>query len=91
MTTLPILNLPASSTHHRCYLYAAAATGLAGTLVAITLNTAYAMPGRDDHPTAPASTVHTHGHYVGHGCFITPHTWNDALAGPMPICYTYVP
>ena len=49
------------------------------------------MPGRDDRRTVPGPTVHTHGHYVGHACFITPHTWNEALAGPLPRCYTYVP
>jgi len=24
-------------------------------------------------------------------CFITPHTWSVELAGPLPVCYTYVP
>lgn len=75
-----------SSINHRPAIFAAAATGLVGTLLAITLNSAYAVPVRDDRPT-----VHTHGHYVGHGCFITPHAWNEALAGPLPRCYTYVP
>ncbi len=80
-----------SSINHRRALYAAAATGLVGTLLAITLNSAYAMPGRDDRPTVPGPTVHTHGHYVAHACFITPLTWSEALAGPLPRCYTYVP
>lgn len=80
-----------SSINHRRALYAAAATGLVGTLLATTLNSAYAMPGRDDRPTASGRSDHTHGHYVGHACFITPHTWNEALAGPLPRCYTYVP
>ena len=84
-----------TSTNHRHATYAAAATGLVATLMAITLNSASAMPGRDDQPSVPGATVpthgHAHGHYVGHGCFITPHTWSDELAGPMPLCYTYVP
>ena len=42
-----------SSINHRRAPYAAAATGLVGTLLAITLNSAYAMPGRDDRPTGP--------------------------------------
>jgi hypothetical protein len=49
------------------------------------------MPGRSDPPAAPAPAVITHGHYVAHGCFITPHTWSVELAGPLPVCYTYVP
>ena len=95
MTTFSTVHRPTSSSHHRRALSAAAATGLVGTLLALTLTSAAAMPGRGDHPTSPAGVVHTHGrshgHYVAHGCFITPHTWNEALAGPMPICYTYVP
>lgn len=83
MTTSPIT--------HRRTRYAAAAIGLVGTLLAITLDSAHAMPGRDDHPAVPGRSVHGHGHYVGHGCFITPHTWSEALAGPLPRCYTYVP
>ena len=79
-----------SNTRRRA-LYAAAATGLVGTLVSISLNSASAMPGRGEAPPAPVPAVHTHGHYVAHGCFITPHSWNDELAGPMPVCYTYVP
>jgi hypothetical protein len=79
-----------SSITHRRASYAAAVTGLVGTLLALTLNNASAMPGRDDHPTVPADTAHTHGHYVEHSCFITPHTWNEALAGPLPRCYTWV-
>lgn len=81
-----------SSINHRRAPYAAAATGLVGTLFAVTaLNSAYAMPGPDDRPTVPGRTVQTHGHYVEHSCFIRPHTWNGALAGPLPRCYTYVP
>lgn len=80
-----------SSIFHRRASYAAAATGLVGTLLAITLNSAYAMPGRDDRQTVPGRMVHAHGHYVGHACFITPNTWNEALDGPLPRCYTYAP
>ncbi len=79
-----------SNTHRRA-LYAAAATGLVGTLVSVSLNSASAMPGRGDPPPAPVAAVHTRGHDVAHACFITPHTWDDELAGPMPVCYTYVP
>ncbi len=80
-----------SSITHRRSIYAAAATGLVGTLMAATLNSAYAMPDRDDHPSGPAITVHTHSHRIAHSCFITPHTWKEALAGPLPRCYTWVP
>lgn len=79
-----------SSINHRRAIYAAAATGLVGTLMATTLNTAYAMPDRDDQPTGPANT-HSRSHRIAHSCFITPHTWNEALAGPLPRCYTWVP
>ena len=95
MITLSLVHRRAPSTTHRRTGYAAATAGLVGTLLAVTLGSASAMPGRDDHPTLPAGTAHAdghpHGHYVGHGCFITPHTWSDALAGPMPVCYTRVP
>ena len=80
-----------SSINHRRAPYAAAATGLVGTLLAITLNSAYAMPGRDDRQTVHDRSVHADGRYVGHACFITPHTWNEALDGPLPRCYTSVP
>jgi hypothetical protein len=74
--------------HHP--LYAAAVTALVGTLLTIPLNGAYAMPGHDDQPTVSRS-VRSHGHYVGHACFIKPQTWNEALAGPLPGCYAYLP
>ena len=89
--TRTIVRRPTSSINHHRALSAAAAAGLVGTLLAMTLGSASAMPGRGDPPPAPVPSVRTHGHYVGHGCFNTPHTWSDALAGPMPICYTYVP
>ena len=82
---------PTSSINHHRTLSAAAAAGLLGTLLAVTLGSASAMPGRGDPPPAPVPTVHSHGHYVAHGCFITPHTWSDELAGPLPVCYTFVP
>jgi hypothetical protein len=83
---------PTSSINQHRVLSAGAAAGLVGTLLAITLGSASAMPGRGDPPPlTPVPAVHTHGHYVAHGCFITPHTWRDELAGPMPVCYTYVP
>ena len=49
------------------------------------------MPGRGDPPPAPVPLVHTHGHYVAHGCFMTPHNLNEAEAEELPVCYTYVP
>jgi hypothetical protein len=83
---------PTSSINHHRALSAAAVAGLVGALLAVTLGSASAMPGRGDPPPAPAVyTQDTHGHYVAHGCFITPNTWNDELDGPMPVCYTAVP
>ena len=91
MTRTTFHRSTSSINHHRA-LSAAAVAGLVGALLAVTLCSASAMPGRGDPPLAPAVyTQDTHGHYVAHGCFITPHTWNDELAGPMPVCYTYVP
>ena len=49
------------------------------------------MPGRDDRPAVPASRVQTDGHYVAHGCFITPHSLSEAVAEALPLCYTRVP
>ncbi len=79
------------SPNHRRTVHAAAATGLVGALMAATFTSAYAMPGRADQPTPPAPAARAHGHDVGHGCFLTPHTWSEALAGPLPRCHTYVP
>jgi len=78
-------------TNHVRALSAAAAAGLVGTLLAVTLGSASAMPGRGDPPPAPVPLVHTHGHYVAHGCFMTPHNLNEAEAEELPVCYTYVP
>ena len=53
--TRTIVHRPTSSiTHHRT-LSAAAAAGLVGTLLAVTLGSASAMPGRGDPP--PRSRV----------------------------------
>ena len=76
--------------HHRSP-FVAAAVAVLGTLLAGSLGSASAMPGRDDHPTVSSPSVDTRGHAVGHGCFNTPHTWSEALAGPLPRCFTYVP
>ena len=89
MTTLPILHRPASSTRRHRALYPGTATALVGTLLAITVSGAYAMPGRDDHPSI-TSRVQAHGHYVAHGCFITPHSLSEAVAEALPRCYTLV-
>ena len=70
-----------SINHIRPY---AAALGLVGILFTTAPTSAHAMPARDDGRTV-------RGHYVGHACFITPHTWNEALDGPLPRCSTYVP
>ena len=68
-----------STINHRHASYAATVTGLVGALLAVTLGSASAMPGRGDPPSAPAPAVHTqdgHGYNVAHGCSITPHTMN---------------
>ena len=92
MTTFSNVHRHTSSIRHRRLLSAAAATGLVGTLLAITLNSASAMPARGgDPPSVPIPAVHTGAHYVAHGCFITPHTLNDAITEALPICFTLVP
>ncbi len=90
--TRTIVRRPTSGiTHHRG-LSAAVAAGLVSTVLAVTLGSASAMPGRGDPPAAPVPAVHTqHGHYVAHGCSITPHTMNEAVLEELPVCYTYVP
>ena len=80
-----------SSINHRRTTHAAAVIGLVGTLLAITLNSAYAMPGHDHSPTGSDPAADSHAYDLGHSCFLTPNTWNEALAGPLPRCYTYVP
>ena len=90
MTTLQNLHRSASSIRHRRTLSAAAATGLVGTLMAITLGSASAMPARGDLPSA-VPAVHTGAHYLAHGCFITPHTLSDAVTEALPVCFTLVP
>ena len=80
-----------STINHRHVTYAAAVTAMVGTLLAITLNSAYAVPGPEDRQTVGGRLAHPHGHYLWHACFITPHTWNVALEGPLPRCYIRVP
>ena len=90
--TRTTVHRPTSAINHHRALSAAAAAGLVGTLLAVTLGSASAMPGRGDPPPAPAvQTQHGHGHYVAHGCSLTPHTTNQALLRELPVCYTYVP
>ena len=91
MTTLTNIHRPASSIRHRRALFAAAATGLVGTLLTLTLGSASAMPARGDPPSEPVPAVHTGAHYVAHGCFITPHTLNTAVTETLPVCFTLVP
>jgi hypothetical protein len=90
MTRTTVHRSTSSINHHRI-ISAVAAAGLVGTLLAATPVSASAMPGRGDPPAGPAPVVTTHGHYVPHGCFMTPHTWSVELGGPLPVCYTYVP
>ncbi len=94
--TRATVHRPTSSINHHRILSAAATAGLVGTLLAVTLGSASAMPGRGDSPPAPVpvrigQTQHGHGYYVAHGCSITPHTMNQALLRELPVCYTYVP
>jgi hypothetical protein len=95
MNTFDLVPGPTSSIKGRHVVQVVAAVGLAGALLVGTSTSTSAMPGRDDHPTTVTARAdrnhHRLGYYVAHGCFITPHTWHDALAGPMPVCYTYVP
>jgi hypothetical protein len=92
MTTLSNIHRSASSIRHRRALSAAAAAGLVGTLLAMTLGSASAMPGRGDPSSASLPTVHPHAaHYVAHGCFITPHTLSDAVTEALPVCFTLLP
>lgn len=91
MTTLSNVHPSASSIRHHRVRSAAAATGLAGTLLAMSLSSASAMPGRGDPASAPVPAVHTGSHYLAHGCFITPHTLSDAVAEALPVCFTLVP
>ena len=77
MTTLSNVPRSAPAIRHRRALSAAAATGLVGTVL--------------DPPSTRVPAVHTRAHYVAHGCFITPHTWNDAVAEALPVCFTLVP
>jgi hypothetical protein len=93
MTTLSNTHRHVPSIRHRRTVSVAAATGLVGTLLAITLGSASAMPGRDDPPSArvPVVHTHTHAHAVAHGCFITPHTLNATVIEALPVCLTYLP
>ena len=83
MTTLTNIHRHTSSVLHRRTISAAAA-GLVGTLLAVTLGSASAMPGRGDPPSAPIPAVHTGAHYDAHGCFITPHTLSEAVTEALP-------
>jgi hypothetical protein len=72
----------------------AAVTGLVGAVLTVTLGSASAMPGREDPPPVPIPAVHIHhgdGHYIAHGCFITPPTVDRGAADALPVCYTYRP
>lgn len=86
MTTSSINHRPTS-----LVAVAVAATGLAGALLAVTLNGAHGFPGRDEPPAVVGRSQPTDGHYLERACFIKPLTWNEALEGSLPRCYTYVP
>jgi hypothetical protein len=65
----------------------ATAAVVLGALVALAPgNGAQARPTHDGHPAESHSA-----HDVAHACFNTPRTWNMALDGPLPRCYTSVP
>jgi hypothetical protein len=70
---------------------ATSATGLVGALLAVTLSSAHAIPERLDVPAGADRGAHTDSRRLERACFITPPTWNVALDGPMPRCYTYLP
>ena len=82
-----------SSSNHRhnrpATRVAVAATGLVGALLTGTFNSASAFPG--DPPTVVGRGVHTTSNSLERACFIAPLTWNEALDGPLPRCYTDVP
>lgn len=83
--------ITSSSNHRQTTFIVAATTGLVGALLATTLTSAQAKPGRDHLLPVPTRTAHVDGHHHERGCFITPPTWNQALDGPLPRCYTYLP
>lgn len=76
--------------HRRAPFVAVAATGFAGALLAVTLSSAQAIPDPDYASSVPGGVVRNDSHRVERGCFITPPTWNEALDGPLPRCYTEV-
>lgn len=80
-----------SSINHRPATVVVVA-GLASALLAVGVASAHAIPDPDDPPPAIVDrTVHNNGTYVERACFMQPLTWNEALDGPLPRCYTYVP
>ena len=85
MTTTSITHRPST------FIVATSATGLVSALLALTLNSAQAIPERIDSPAVVDRTVDATPHKVERPCFITPPTWNEALDGPLPHCYTYLP
>ena len=83
------MNTP-SITHRPPVVIATTFTALAGALLAVTVDSARAIPERLDGRTVVEHTVAT-DRYVERPCFITPPRWNEALDGPLPRCRTYVP
>ena len=79
-----------SAINHRP-IVVAAATGLASALLAVSVASAHAIPEPIDPSPVEDRTVHTNDNYVERACFMQPLTWNEALDGPLPRCYTYVP
>lgn len=85
MTTTSIAQRPPT------FVVVTSATGLVGALLALTLTSAQAIPEHNDAPAVVDRTAHTTPRKVERPCFITPPTWNEALDGPLPRCYTYLP
>ncbi len=79
---------PSTIHQRRGPFVAVAATGFAGALLAVTLSSAQAIPDPDYASSVPGGVVQTDSHRVERGCFITPPSWNEALDGPLPRCYT---
>lgn len=82
-----------TSITHRPPLFVIATTftALAGALLAVSLDSAQAIPDRLDGPAVVDRAVDPTDRYVERPCFITPPRWNVALDGPLPRCHTYVP
>lgn len=77
-----------SMTHPFQTIVAAASGGLVAALLSVTPSNAHAIPDPIGIPAVVDGTAHNDGHRVERNCFITPPSWNVALDGHMPRCYT---